>query len=135
MSFETELEKRLEKMTSQQDEIEQQLSGLNNKHLQLTHAIEGARALLILENGIDSPAAPVNGAEGPALKDILNLVMVPGMAFSVDDLVDRVSQTGFDFGLKAPRKAVNFTLMGIARGGTVERNVETKEWMRVAKAA
>jgi hypothetical protein len=65
----------------------------------------------------------------PKLPDLLKEALADGKPRGVPELIEVAKSRGIDFGPKDPAKAVNFTLMGIANGKTIQRIAD--KWQRV----
>lgn len=108
----------------------------------LADAITGIEALLRIE-GVPVEKPPQQGqgnltADGKytlkpsrtlILREVLKETLADGRPRDIDELIAAAKQRGIDFGEKSPWKAVNFTLMGIKSGKTIER-VEGNRWRR-----
>jgi hypothetical protein len=133
------LRKKAREIAKKRAVIEERLKADNQELTKLLAADTGITALLRLE-GLDAPSGPTEGGmppggtqvstksgSRPLLGTLLKETLVPGRIFDIEELIETAKRRGVDFGDKDPFKSVNFTLMGIRAGKTIER-VDGRHW-------
>ena len=138
------LRKKAREIAKKRAVIAERLKTDNAELTKLNAADAGITALLRLE-GVEAQSGPTEnvalagttqisakGGNPPLLGTLLKETLVPGRIFDVQELIDTAKRRGVDFGEKDPFKSVNFTLMGIRAGKTIER-VEGNRWRGVPR--
>jgi hypothetical protein len=135
------LRKKAREIAKKRAVVVDRLKADNEELLKLSDAENGIAALLRLE-GVSVDDRPVQtslttdgayplakGGRVLVLKEVLKETLSDGRPRSIDELIAAARQRGIDFGERSPWKAVNFTLMGIKSGKTIER-IEGNRWRR-----
>jgi hypothetical protein len=140
------LRKKAREIAKKRATVMERLKADNEELTKLTAAEAGIGALLRLEGvtevlpplppppSVPPPAAAGNGSPKrgkSVLAKVLKDTLADGRIRDVGELIDAAKSRGVDFGKKDPWKAVNFTLMGIKTGRTIER-VDGDRWRRAA---
>lgn len=138
------LRKKAREIAKKRVLIAERLRADNEELTKLNAADTGITALLRLE-GVDAESSPTQGATDssvtqipakhgnpPLLGQLLKETLVPGRIFDIRELIDAATRRGVDFAGKDPWKSVNFTLMGIRAGKTIER-VDGNRWRGVPR--
>lgn len=137
------LRKKGREIAKKRAEITERMQADSLELTKLTAAEAGIAALLRLE-GVVVPDLPSGGNNPPTskpyaphkpskpllLSDVLKETLSDGQIKHVNDLIDAARSRGIDFGDKSPFRTVNFTLMGIKSGKTIER-MEGDRWRRI----
>ena len=123
--FTRSLQRRLVALQAERATLITKLKEGNDKLQTMNGAIAGIYQLLQLEGVKPNSGAELNqsplSANGAKLADVLNSLMADRQYHTVDELVESVKANGFNFERKNPKRAVSFTLLGLARGHKFER--------------
>ncbi len=110
----------------EREELLQSLKEGQDRLQALNGAIAGIDQVLVLE-GVNPVVATTTASTMPedkSLSALLATLLSDGKARTVDELVDTVKESGFDFEGKHPTRAVGFTLMGMSRGGKYAKSAD-----------
>jgi hypothetical protein len=127
--FIVSLRKKLQEFQQKRASALKRLSVEQATITELHGAIVGIETLLRMEGGTDAPAdkqgqltlPTLKQGQPTRLKDLLKTALSDGKPRRLQELIADAQNRGYDFGEKEPKKAVNFTLMGIANGKTIKR--------------
>ena len=125
-TYVNELINKLEALKNEQEELNVETKSIQDRLSTVNRAIESIQQLLKIE-GIDSPIFHGEKPLAEFIKDALN----DGKAHSVEKIINSVKSMGYEFGDKNPVRSVNFTLLGLKRGGNYER--VGKDWRYVGR--
>ena len=126
----SDLKERLQLTISERQDLEAQL--------RLKVATEdGIRELLKQEEQrfavMVEPLFPSSETAGGELRKILlQIFSRERRPLWLDDIKVEVAKTGYDFGEKAPGRAIHFALIGLVQTGDVER-LDDKSWRATVK--
>lgn len=124
MPLTNELKKKLKALEERHGDLTREFDEIVKKRQEIQEAMSAVKLLLKIEGEV-----PADSENDRYLPDVLMDIMIPEVAYTLDELVAQVKKQGYDFGEKSPNKSVNFTLMGISRGNKVGRTVDGK-WLR-----
>lgn len=117
------LRKRRAELVAEQEQLTATLQKTQHRLGDVTGAISGIDAVLKLEQQQE----PTNGAssENPTppqkLQSVLFSLLADRRPHSTAELAEEAAKQGIDFEEKNPLRAVGFTLLGIKKGGRVQR--------------
>ena len=123
--FNKDLKAKFDQLNSDRDLLRDELQTLRNRLSDTNNAISGLKHFFKLEGISVTEDAPsnVNHSESKkSLADFLKELMKGGDFYDVDHLITSVKSMGYDFGEKNPYRSINFTLMGLKRGGDFKRD-------------
>jgi hypothetical protein len=135
------LRKEAKSLTRERNEIQDRMRDDGERLSDITSALAGIEAVLRVKgasmSGSDEPpATPIPASNGtgkaPELSALLKETLADGKVRDVSDLINVAKTRGVQFGEKDPFKSVNFTLMGIANGKTIQR-VGPDKWQRITQ--
>lgn len=132
------LKKKSQELEAERVKLHKRMATDEARLRDLNGAIAGIETLLRVEGAPAATPAPTanhgkavqgslpmgtvaRGTERPILKVVLKNALADGRPHQLEELIAVAKHSGIDFGTKDPHKAVNFTLMGIASGKTVQR--------------
>lgn len=121
------LRKKRAELVAEQEQLTADLHKTQQRLGDVNGAIAGIDAVLKLEE----PEAPASGnaSEADVPKDLQAFLFaaLAGRTRSTPDLVEEATRRGFDFEGKNPHRTIGFTLLGIKKGGRVQR-LEDGRW-------
>lgn len=129
-NFNKELLRKAQELKKEQQSLLAQIRERKQRLATVSGAISGIEQLLVLEgvelSAPDQQSQPTkgNGRSDIFLPELLKKALADKAFHATEDLAASVEAMGYDFEGKNPLRSVNFTLMGLRRGGGFERRAD-----------